>query len=99
MLDSTSPNVTSSAMRVLLAAVERECTSKFVPEAKQYLPNARLFMIVLDSWVNPSATMSEDQASSLANYIVDKWLPKSPDYTDALEPRMSIATFINSCQT
>jgi len=98
VLESCSPKVTSPAMKTLLVAVERECNNKFVPEAKQYLNQARLFMEVLDSLVNPSATMTEAQALSLADYIVDKWLPKKPDYTDALEPRMSIATFINSCK-
>ena len=98
MFEVRSLEVTSPAMKRLLQAVEAECNSKYVTQARQYLSHARIFMSVLDRLVNPSATMTEDQALSLADYIVDKWLPKKPDYTDALEPRMSIATFINSCK-
>lgn len=90
------PEVTSPAMKLLLEAVEKEC--KLLFSALKYRSAARVYMSVLDRLVNPTATMSEVQAATLADYIIDKWLPKNPDYTDALEPRMSMATYINSCR-
>lgn len=92
------PVVTSPAMKLLLAAVERECSNELIPAARKYLSAARIYMAALERLVNSSATMSEGQAATLADYIVDKWLPKHPDYTDVLGPRMSMAMYINSCR-
>jgi len=84
---------TTPAMQTLLVAIERDCEST---RLKEYRQLALIFLDSLSHLVNPRATMTEDQAAVVSNWIVDKHLPRNPDYMSVSE-RLPLATFINSC--
>lgn len=81
------------AMQTLLAAVENDCK---VRELKKYRSSALLYLDSINYLVNPSATMTEDQAGVLSDYIVRKHIPTQTGYP-TLQEQLPLATYINSC--
>ncbi len=84
----------SPAMRTLHEAVESQCK---LPELQKFRDQSLLFVEMLKDLVNPTATMSEEQAQPLADYIADKYVPSGNDFPP-LPLRLTFATYMNTCR-
>lgn len=82
-------------MQSLLAAVEKDCELEVLRKYREF---AFMYLNFLNGLVNPTATMTEEQAAFVSDWIVDKHLPTEPDYPK-LPELLPLATYINSCRT
>lgn len=89
----------SPAMKMLRECWRRSCAD---PHLVAVLPNPELYqrqghraLDMLGHLINPTATITEDQAWVVVN-LIDEWAPRSS--APSIAERLPVATYINSCQ-
>lgn len=93
-MEDLSLDYTTPAMQALVVAVENICKVEVVRKHRHF---ALFYLKFLHYLVNPTATLTEDQAGAIAAWLIDYRLPNESDFPK-LPELLPLATYINSCK-